>query len=151
MASIQCCPQAMAPGNFSRYSCPLRCLLFRDFMYSAFPSIANVVIFVCYSSKCCKCTVYFGMCGQCCEKTQNCLWHNLRHENFSIICFVDSKTLTEEQRENLFAKINEATDKIGWIIDILSPYMISTSMLKRYCRNHSSVQFPSLSWMRQTL
>ena len=44
----------------------------------------------------------------------------------------DSKTLTEEQREKIFKKIDEAKDSIGWIVDILSPNYISTSMLRRW-------------------
>ncbi|KAI0228245.1 Ribonuclease H2 subunit A [Lamellibrachia satsuma] len=43
----------------------------------------------------------------------------------------DSKTLTEDQREAIFKKIDDAKDAIGWIVDILSPNYISTSMLRR--------------------
>ena len=44
---------------------------------------------------------------------------------------IDSKTLNEEKREELFVKLDETKDKIGWIIDILSPHTISTGMLGR--------------------
>ncbi|XP_062891983.1 ribonuclease H2 subunit A isoform X2 [Mobula hypostoma] len=43
----------------------------------------------------------------------------------------DSKTLTEKEREKLFAKLDEAKDFIGWAIEILSPNVISTSMQQR--------------------
>ncbi len=46
--------------------------------------------------------------------------------------FADSKTLTEEQREQLFMKITQAADKIGWIVNILAPNEISNCMLRRY-------------------
>ncbi|ELT99170.1 hypothetical protein CAPTEDRAFT_183401 [Capitella teleta] len=46
--------------------------------------------------------------------------------------FADSKTLTEEKRENLFQKIQAAeADLIGWAVHILSPNQISNSMLRR--------------------
>lgn len=57
--------------------------------------------------------------------------------------FADSKTLTEEQREKLFAKINEATDSMGWIIDVLSPNFISSSMLKRSKYNLNALSHDS--------
>ena len=44
---------------------------------------------------------------------------------------VDSKTTTEQQREDLLQKIHDAKDKIGWIIHVLSPNDISNSMLRR--------------------
>lgn len=44
----------------------------------------------------------------------------------------DSKKLTEEQREKLFAILNEASnDFVGWMVDILSPTYLSTSMLSK--------------------
>ena len=43
----------------------------------------------------------------------------------------DSKTLTEEQREDLFQIIDENKEFIGWAIDILSPNYLSKSMLRR--------------------
>ncbi|MGV7417518.1 hypothetical protein PJH55_29425, partial [Mycobacterium kansasii] len=38
----------------------------------------------------------------------------------------DSKTLTENERERLFAKMEEDGDFVGWALDILSPNLIST-------------------------
>lgn len=47
------------------------------------------------------------------------------------IGFADSKTLSEEQRDELFSKLNAAGDCLGWIVNILSPNYISNSMLRR--------------------
>ena len=49
-----------------------------------------------------------------------------------ILKILDSKTLTEEQREELFKKIADASDRMGWIVDVLSPNFISNAMLRRY-------------------
>ncbi|XP_038640719.1 ribonuclease H2 subunit A [Scyliorhinus canicula] len=43
----------------------------------------------------------------------------------------DSKTLTEKEREKLFAKIDEANDFIGWALQVLSPNLISNTMQQR--------------------
>ena len=45
--------------------------------------------------------------------------------------FADSKTLTEEQREELFEKLVEASEIIGWSVVILAPNAISNGMLGR--------------------
>ena len=45
--------------------------------------------------------------------------------------FADSKQLTEDQRDKLFEKINQIESKLGWAVNILSPNLISNSMLKR--------------------
>lgn len=45
--------------------------------------------------------------------------------------YTDSKTLSEAERENLFEKLHESKDYIGWAVNILSPNTISTSMLQR--------------------
>lgn len=50
---------------------------------------------------------------------------------FSLTFFSDSKTLTENERERLFAKMEEDGDFVGWALDVLSPNLISTSMLGR--------------------
>lgn len=48
------------------------------------------------------------------------------------ICFLlDSKTLKEEQRDELFANLSEEKNTLGWVVDILSPNFISNSMLKK--------------------
>lgn len=43
----------------------------------------------------------------------------------------DSKTLSESERERLFASMEEDRDFVGWVLDVLSPNLISTSMLGR--------------------
>ncbi|XP_054167201.1 ribonuclease H2 subunit A-like [Oppia nitens] len=46
--------------------------------------------------------------------------------------FADSKTLTEEKREDIFEKIGRNNYKnIGWLSTVLSPVTISNSMFKR--------------------
>lgn len=44
----------------------------------------------------------------------------------------DSKALTEKKRENIFELINSHNDKVGWIVDAISPNLISNRMLKRF-------------------
>ncbi|OCT90463.1 hypothetical protein XELAEV_18019079mg [Xenopus laevis] len=44
---------------------------------------------------------------------------------------LDSKTLSEADRERLFEKLNGSSDYIGWALHILSPNIISTSMQQR--------------------
>jgi len=46
-------------------------------------------------------------------------------------CVSDSKTLTEENRNMLFEKLQKSSDTIGWIAEVLMPGFISNSMLKR--------------------
>ncbi|XP_014276147.1 ribonuclease H2 subunit A [Halyomorpha halys] len=43
----------------------------------------------------------------------------------------DSKTLTEEKRENIFEKICKHSEYIGWEVEVISPAVISTSMYRR--------------------
>jgi len=45
--------------------------------------------------------------------------------------FADSKTLSEKQRDMLFARINEKKDVYGYGISVLSPQHISAAMLRR--------------------
>ncbi|KAG8237550.1 hypothetical protein J437_LFUL017448 [Ladona fulva] len=45
--------------------------------------------------------------------------------------FADSKTLNEKQREGLFAKLCETKEYIAWAVDVISPNVISNSMLRR--------------------
>ncbi|KAI8774570.1 ribonuclease H2 subunit A [Biomphalaria glabrata] len=52
-------------------------------------------------------------------------------EKLTELKFADSKTLSEEQRESLFSQINESLHMLGWMVEILSPTYISTSMLSR--------------------
>ncbi len=41
------------------------------------------------------------------------------------------KDAEEAERENLFLKLNKAKDFVGWALQVLSPNIISTSMLQR--------------------
>lgn len=43
----------------------------------------------------------------------------------------DSKSLTEEKRDEIFDKICEQPEKMGWAVDVISPNYISTSMTRR--------------------
>lgn len=43
----------------------------------------------------------------------------------------DSKTLSESERDRLFVKMEKDRDFVGWALDVLSPNLISTSMLGR--------------------
>ncbi|XP_076469626.1 ribonuclease H2 subunit A-like [Babylonia areolata] len=52
-------------------------------------------------------------------------------EKFGEMGFADSKTLTEEQREEIFSKICDNNDLVGWMVHVLSPASISQSMLRR--------------------
>lgn len=51
---------------------------------------------------------------------------------------LDSKTLTEAEREKLFENLDEAKNYVGWAVNILSPNVISTCMLQRFvfCQIH---------------
>ncbi|XP_041032862.1 ribonuclease H2 subunit A [Carcharodon carcharias] len=54
-----------------------------------------------------------------------------KHQQLEELKVADSKTLTEKEREKLFAKLNEANDFIGWAVQVLSPNVISTTMQQR--------------------
>lgn len=43
----------------------------------------------------------------------------------------DSKVLTEEKREELFGKLCEGKDYVGWAVEVISPNSICNSMLRR--------------------
>jgi ribonuclease H2 subunit A len=51
---------------------------------------------------------------------------------FIIIDFVgiDSKTLKEEKREELFETL-KTNDSIGWAVDVIDPKELSAKMLKK--------------------
>lgn len=46
-------------------------------------------------------------------------------------CYVDSKQLSEKQRDALFGCICSSSDLLGWKAEILSPNDISNGMLQR--------------------
>jgi ribonuclease H2 subunit A len=43
----------------------------------------------------------------------------------------DSKALTEEKRDEIFTKLCEKSNKIGWAVEVIAPNTISNSMLSR--------------------
>ena len=55
----------------------------------------------------------------------------------------DSKTLTEEQRENLFKKLDSLNDFVGWAVEIISPNAICNSMFKRMKHSLNEVSHDS--------
>lgn len=62
--------------------------------------------------------------------------------------FADSKALTESTRESLFEAIqskSEGFEDLGYIIKIISPNMISNSMLRRLVRTDSTYSEPFAS------
>ncbi|CAF4929647.1 unnamed protein product, partial [Rotaria socialis] len=55
-----------------------------------------------------------------------------REPNGSATYVHDSKQLTEERRSSIFAEYEKHNNHLGFILKVLSPHMISTSMLRRY-------------------
>lgn len=58
----------------------------------------------------------------------------------------DSKQLTEDQRDEIFINVNQkddATDSVGWAVDIISPNEISSSMFRRTKRSLNEVSMES--------
>lgn len=60
-----------------------------------------------------------------------CLWSQHYFNSYLCVACLDSKTLTEAERENLFVKLDDSKSFVGWALQILSPNTISTSMLQR--------------------
>uniref|UniRef100_A0A452S000 Ribonuclease n=2 Tax=Ursus americanus TaxID=9643 RepID=A0A452S000_URSAM len=61
----------------------------------------------------------------------------------------DSKTLSESERDRLFVKIEEDGDFVGWALDVLSPNLISTSMLGRVKYNLNSLSHDTATGLVQ--
>ncbi|XP_007103660.1 ribonuclease H2 subunit A isoform X2 [Physeter macrocephalus] len=61
----------------------------------------------------------------------------------------DSKTLSESERDRLFAKMEEDGDFVGWALDVLSPNLISTSMLGRVKYNLNSLSHDTATGLVQ--
>lgn len=55
----------------------------------------------------------------------------------------DSKTLTEDQREKLFEKIDSLGDFVGWAVEIISPNSICNSMFRRVKHSLNEVSHDS--------
>ncbi|XP_074639293.1 ribonuclease H2 subunit A-like isoform X1 [Acropora palmata] len=60
-----------------------------------------------------------------------CYYPLSKAEDVKSLGLADSKTLTEDQREDLFKIIDENKEFMGWAINILSPNYLSNSMLRR--------------------
>uniref|UniRef100_A0A8C4L8X6 Ribonuclease n=1 Tax=Equus asinus TaxID=9793 RepID=A0A8C4L8X6_EQUAS len=61
----------------------------------------------------------------------------------------DSKTLSESERDRLFARMKEDGDFVGWALDVLSPNLISTSMLGRVKYNLNSLSHDTAAGLVQ--
>lgn len=61
----------------------------------------------------------------------------------------DSKTLSENERERLFAELVKDGDYVGWALDVLSPNLISTSMLGRVKYNLNSLSHDTAAGLIQ--
>lgn len=57
-----------------------------------------------------------------------CYCPKSNEEDLKALGAVDSKTLSEAKREELFELINEKNDFIGWSLEIISPMYISNCM-----------------------
>jgi ribonuclease H2 subunit A len=64
-------------------------------------------------------------------------------EKLAHMGLADSKQLTEEQRNKLFADMNSASDSMGWNVEIISPSFISNSMLARCKYNLNALSHDS--------
>uniref|UniRef100_A0A9L0SNW5 Ribonuclease n=1 Tax=Equus caballus TaxID=9796 RepID=A0A9L0SNW5_HORSE len=62
---------------------------------------------------------------------------------------LDSKTLSESERDRLFARMKEDGDFVGWALDVLSPNLISTSMLGRVKYNLNSLSHDTAAGLVQ--
>lgn len=61
----------------------------------------------------------------------------------------DSKTMSESERERLFAKMEENGGFLGWALDVLSPNLISTSMLGRVKYNLNALSHDTAAGLIQ--
>lgn len=68
-------------------------------------------------------------------------------EKLKELGFADSKTLNEEQREELFKTINENSQILGWITQVLSPNYISNEMLRRTKNNLNQISHDTAIWL----
>ena len=68
-------------------------------------------------------------------------------EKLKELGFADSKTLNEEQREELFKSINENNRILGWITRVLSPNYISNQMLRRTKYNLNQISHDTAIWL----
>lgn len=52
-------------------------------------------------------------------------------KELKVLGAVDSKTIDEKKREEMFEKLCQHPDKIGWAVEIISPNTIANDMLRR--------------------
>ncbi|XP_071448254.1 ribonuclease H2 subunit A [Hetaerina americana] len=60
-----------------------------------------------------------------------CYCPSKKSEDLAKLGFADSKTLSEKQRDGLFTTICATNDYVGWSVEVISPNVISNSMLRR--------------------
>lgn len=72
-----------------------------------------------------------------------------RLEDLEALKVADSKTLSESERDRLFAKMKEDGDFVGWALDVLSPNLISTSMLGRVKYNLNALSHDTATGLVQ--
>nr|CAH0100650.1 unnamed protein product [Daphnia galeata] len=66
-----------------------------------------------------------------------------RVEELKTIGCADSKTLTEEQREKLFQKLDSLQEFVGWAVEVISPNSICNNMFKRLKHSLNEVSHDS--------
>ena len=72
-------------------------------------------------------------------------------EELSRAAYADSKTLTEEKREQLFQQL-QADSRMGWMVDSISAQTLSAKMLSKCAaRQVGGPHIPSLSSSQQAL
>ncbi|XP_055333333.1 ribonuclease H2 subunit A-like isoform X2 [Paramacrobiotus metropolitanus] len=69
----------------------------------------------------------------------------------SSVKVADSKTLTEEQRNQCFANLHAGADNFGWMAQILSPAVISKCMLSRAKYNLNAISHDSAMFLIQSV
>jgi len=72
-----------------------------------------------------------------------CFCPETREKELKSIGCADSKTLTEEQRDKLFEKLNSYNDFVGWAVEIIAPNKICNSMFKRVKHSLNEVSHDS--------
>ncbi|KAG6765080.1 hypothetical protein POTOM_029094 [Populus tomentosa] len=83
-------------------------------------------------------------CARSYEKTLSTLnFADLMMPPFMLL-LVDSKTLKEEKREELFEKL-KANELIGWAVDVIDPRELSAKMLKKIKINLNEISHDSAS------
>lgn len=66
-----------------------------------------------------------------------------RAEELKTIGCADSKTLSEDQREKLFEKLDSMGEFVGWAVEVISPNTICNSMFRRVKHSLNEVSHDS--------